>query len=886
MTILKFYLLFIFIHLATLIFAQSPTAIHDEYIVQFYAHTNPHTSLKKINTNAQNKFICTLEQQLVPNINIWLLKTHQARINNTEVLEFLQKQLDIELVQKNHLIELRNTIPNDQLFSNQWEHINNGASGGVVDMDLDSDQAWDISTGGLTSLGDTIVVAVLDNGANYLHNDLAANIWYNRAEIPSNNLDDDGNGYIDDYKGWNIIQHSDDIFNGAGGTHGTPVAGIIGAVGNNNIGVAGINWNIKLMIIRNNFSATEANAIAAYGYALTQRKIYNTSQGTRGALVVATNASWGIDYGKASDAPIWCAFYDTLGKYGILNVAATANLEIDVDIEGDLPTTCPSQALISVTNMDRAGQKVQYAAYGATSIDLGAFGEQTYTISNNSGYGIFGGTSAASPHATGVVALTYSALCPQWIHLARANPEQVTIAMRNFILNGTIPNIDLQNITTTNGVLNAYNSLLLAQNNCPTNLCIPPYYLRTLSIDSNFVEIGFSHDPNIDSFYYQYRIANSMWSTIFLVQEDSFAINNMIPCLDYEIRLWSKCNSSNSDTVSYFIKTRGCCEIPNGLNVHSIQDSSAVLSYNLMDLGLYYIVQHREQNTSTWQQDTVLEDSLMLDNLSPCSYYEIRVQAYCSNGVLTNFSDTVFFATMGCQDCSFINYCTMLSTNSNQDFIYSVSLNGDSIVTGNNGGYVLIDTANWALMAGQTYNLEIKQGLLDYEYIRVWGDWNGDGDFDDANELVFENTLAFASSLNQSFNVPSFANYGASRLRIAMRYGLYPSNCNTYPYGDVEDYCIFINPYSSLEKAETLKLFSIWLNTSNDRLYVKNLDTNFSTYQCLLYSMDGRLLWESSFQATKGEISEILLPNYLASGVYFIQVGNGQERGVVKFVKS
>ena len=264
---------------------------------------------------------------------------------------------------------MRSTTPNDVEFPNQWQYINTEQSGGSQGADIDVDLAWDVTTGGLTANGDTIVVAVLDDGIDLNHSDFENNLWVNHAEIPNNGIDDDENGYIDDYRGWNSNQDNDNI---AGGGHGTPVAGIVGAKGNNGTGVAGVNWNVKVMVVKNDFNTSEAGVLAAYSYPLAMRQQYNESNGTRGAFVVSTNASWGVDFGRPEDAPIWCSYYDTLGTYGILNCGATINGNVNVDEEGDLPTACSSDFMISVTNMNHFDNKVQGAGYGLETIDLGA----------------------------------------------------------------------------------------------------------------------------------------------------------------------------------------------------------------------------------------------------------------------------------------------------------------------------------------------------------------------------------------------------------------------------------------------------------------------------------------------------------------------------------
>ncbi|WP_347372627.1 S8 family serine peptidase [Aequorivita sp. Q41] len=392
-------------------------------------------------------------------MNIWLLQLVPSEMTESMAIAQLYRNENVLVAQKNHKIKSRITVPNDEGFVDQWQYWQDN------DKDIDADEAWDITTGGTTMNGDVIVAAVLDDGIDLNHEDFEDNLWINENEIPNNNIDDDGNNYIDDSRGWSIITNDDNI---SGGLHGTPVAGIIGAKGNNEIGVTGVNWDVKVMIIKNDFNTNEAKVIEAYSYALEARMLYNNTDGAEGAFVVSTNASWGIDFGNPDDAPLWCALYDTLGENGILSCAATANGNYNIDEVGDLPTACPSEYLITVTNMDITDTKVTNAGYGLETIDLGAHGSGAYTTAIGNSYGGFGGTSGATPHVTGAIALLYSAPCQNFADLAKSDPAQAAKNVRDYIFAGVDPNASLEGITTTGGRLNLNNSLLALMGECET----------------------------------------------------------------------------------------------------------------------------------------------------------------------------------------------------------------------------------------------------------------------------------------------------------------------------------------------------------------------------------------------------------------------------------
>ena len=401
------------------------------------------------------------EKLLVRRLNIWKLKVDTTTISLSQALEMVRRWPSVVHAQPDHYVTQRNT-PNDPNFPTQWNFQNTGQSGGTVGADIDAVNAWDITTGGTTALGREIVVAVVDNGIQLNHPDLMANLWVNAGEIPGNGIDDDNNGYIDDINGWNAYDSTGSL---PIASHGTHVTGTVGAVTDNGTLVAGINWQVKIMFVAGSTTITSV-ALTAYGYVLDQKSEYIESNGAGGAFIVATNSSFGINYGDCTteEYALWNDMYNAMGEVGILSAAATMNLNANVDSQGDVPTSCSSPYLVTVTNTTRLDTKSSGAAYGAESIDLGAPGSSILSTDMYSNTSVKTGTSMASPHVAGAVGFLHAAASLEFEAYYEAFPAEGALALKQILLDNVDSISALANITVSGGRLNLFLPAQVIQN--------------------------------------------------------------------------------------------------------------------------------------------------------------------------------------------------------------------------------------------------------------------------------------------------------------------------------------------------------------------------------------------------------------------------------------
>lgn len=419
---------------------QSQTYVADEILVKFRQGTDE--SRKDL---ARFRVLGARKKAFKVLRNLEVIKLGRG-VSVEEAIQIYRSDPDIVYAEPNYIVNTTLT-PNDPRFGGLWGLYNFGQSGGTPGADIDALGAWDFTTG-----SSDVIVAVIDSGIDYNHSDLSPNMFRNTADCNNNGNDDDDNGYIDDCYG--IDTYNNDSNPLDDNNHGTHVAGTIGAVGNNGIGVVGINWDVKIMpckFVNASGSGTTEAAIDCLEYVRVLKD--------RGHNIVATNNSWGGgDFSQALLDAI-----DTHRQAGILFITAAGNgnffgLGLNNDQSPFYPCNTYLPNVICVAATTRTDDRATFSNYGRRNVHIGAPGSDILSTTRNGNYGTSSGTSMATPHVTGVAAL-----------LKAADPSLDWRAIKNLILTGG-DNVNSMANTVTQKRLNANGAVTCSDSTVLTRL--------------------------------------------------------------------------------------------------------------------------------------------------------------------------------------------------------------------------------------------------------------------------------------------------------------------------------------------------------------------------------------------------------------------------------
>lgn len=397
----------------------------NQYIVKYKS-----TSPRKQSGNSVREYQVSAMNLTSISGNLYSLQLRGSIQEKAKILASISLEPDVDYVEPDYPIEIipqtsTAILPDDPYFSKQWFHNT-----------LNSLAAWSINEG-----SEDIVAAVVDTGVDYTHPDLAANMWVNKDEI-LNGKDDDDNGYIDDVHGWNFAANNNDPRSTAASPHGSHVAGLIGARGNNHEGVIGVAPKVKLMALKfmdDSGAGATSHAVKAIDYAI-QKKVF------------LINNSWGSSrYSRTLDEAITRA-----ATAGILFFAAAGNGSkgIGYDIKNTpwYPAAYTQWNVFSVAATTSGDRLTAFSNYAKSKVDVAAPGYSMYSTISGTKYQLMSGTSMATPVVSGLAVL-----------IKAANPELDPAQILNVIRESSDKLPALTEKILSGGRVNAYNAVLLAR---------------------------------------------------------------------------------------------------------------------------------------------------------------------------------------------------------------------------------------------------------------------------------------------------------------------------------------------------------------------------------------------------------------------------------------
>jgi len=549
--------------------------------------------------------------------------------------------------------------------------------------------------------------------------------------------------------------------------------------------------------------------------------------------------------------------------------------------------------LISVTNVAGNGEKVVDAGFGATSIDLGAFGDQIFMTGDGNTYTEDGGTSFAAPMVSGAVGLLYASSCPTLSAIYKNSPADAALLVKDLLLRSVVPEPTLANITLTGGRLNIHQALQLLEDECGD--CPPLLQVGAKNLTDTYADISWITNDLINRVDFRFRqLGETNWQEVTSAISP-ISYDDLLACTSYEYQFRVYCSE---DTLAYedqiySFTTDGCCDAPEGLQTNFIGNISMLLDWEPVLAADDYTLRYREEGAQAWINRFSPRDDRSIQNLESCTTYEFQVRSNCLNEN-SPYSSSVLLTTLGCGACIDLDYCTpneVDASRSDSEWIANILLNDFTNTSEGNGYNDYSDLASTTLRIGDTIRLVLTPGYSGFafeEYFKVWIDYDQDGFFS-SRDVVFDAPELTTESIDTNIIIPADALEGKTRMRVIMKFNGEPASCvgdAVNFFGEVEDYCVTIAAPGHTSTANRLKQntrLHLFPNPASNQVQLQVYTReNIDRHQLEVLDIQGKVIWQEQRPFLPKGINRLqIVTSNWSPGMYFVRL-QSKEGAIVR----
>jgi len=432
--------------------------------------------------------------------------------------------------------------------------------------------------------------------------------------------------------------------------------------------------------------------------------------------------------------------------------------------------------------------------------------------------------------------------------------------------------------------------------NPPSTTCNVPSGLGSSNVSSTTATVSWTAVSGASSYNLQYKTSAASTFTTVNTTSSSYSLSGLSASTAYVFQVQTVCSSGSSaysSQASFTTTAATSCGVPTGLAASSVGNTSATLSWAAVSGATSYNLQYKTSAASTFTTVNTSATSRSLTGLVAGTAYVAQVQAVCSSGSSAYSSQVGFTTTSGS-----VSYCAAKGTSQVDEWIDRVSFGGMVRTSGKDAGYIYYTTASANVSAGSSYSLGYSAAFTSTaytEYWRVYIDWNQNGVFTDAGEQMVSRSSSSASNLSTTITVPATAKNGTTRMRVVMKYGAYGTSCETFSYGEVEDYNVVVTGGVARESGEnkpsqeiiSLEDLQIFPNPAHDRIFLTLSEIGeFEAGKAVLVDMKGRIVLEENLKAPnnnleKAEIETVNLPNGLYNLIISTEKGRTSKKVII-----